>query len=96
MDTANIKVQNIKCGGCGTRITSKLTELEGISNVILDIESQQVSIDYLDQKSIDNAINLLANMGYPLADDQNLLSDKAKSYVSCMIGRVQNLKENLN
>ena len=80
-------VDNIKCGGCSNRIEQKVAELEGVSNVAIDIDSGSVSFDSSSKDLITKVESLLKSMGYPKAGEGGTL-DSAKSYVSCMIGRV--------
>ena len=42
----SITVQNLKCGGCAKTITSKLSTIENISNLMVDIEGSKVSFNY--------------------------------------------------
>lgn len=81
---STINVVNIKCGGCATGITDKLSK-NGFSNIEVSPEEQIVNFDG------DEALaeKLLTKMGYPKVGTKeatNLLK-KAKSYISCMIGK---------
>jgi len=84
-------IQNLKCGGCATQIISKLSKLDGVSNVIVDEQSSTVSFDNMDTDDLQDVIRTLNELGYPLIDAENSLKQKAKSYASCMVGR---MKEN--
>ena len=81
-----LKVVNIKCGGCEQMIISSLAK-EGLANVKVDIANQTVSFD----GDVEKAKNILAKLGYPEAGSKEAKSllKKAKSYTSCMIGRVK-------
>ena len=81
-------IQNLKCEGCAHRVVTKLYTLEGISNVVVDVEGERVEFNYLDEKNPLEVLQVLDLMGYPLENESNSLGKKAKSYVSCMIGRV--------
>lgn len=81
-----LKVVNIKCGGCENNIKISL-EKAGLQNVKINIPGQEVLFDG-DSKV---AAKILSSMGYPLAgspEAQSILK-KAKSYASCMIGRIK-------
>jgi copper chaperone len=85
-----IIVENIKCGGCANTITTKLKALDGVNNVAIDIEAGKVTIDG-DDAERDTYAAALAKMGYPeLGSVAGLESAgaKAKSFVSCAIGRM--------
>ena len=89
------EVLNIKCGGCAGTITRKLSEQ--FSGVEVDIEKGIVraEIDSDEQEAL--LQQTLRSLGYPMADDKvgfvegNVL--KAKSFVSCAVGRMDNAKE---
>ena len=40
-----ILIQNLKCGGCANTITTKISTLENISNVIVNVEDSSVSFE---------------------------------------------------
>ncbi len=85
-----ILVDNIKCAGCANSIIAKLTALAGVQSVQVDVASGLVRLD-ADESVLAEARQLLARLGYP---EQGALSGleavgaKAKSFVSCAIGRV--------
>lgn len=87
METSII-VQNLKCGGCASTITSKLTTIEGISNLQVDVEENKVSFNYLNDTDISKMKAKLIQLGYPSVDDPNSLTSKAKSFVSCATGKL--------
>lgn len=81
-----LAVENIKCGGCSKSIQSKLERI--VSAVEVDIEKGEVSFAHDEEAKISEVKSALERMGYP-ALGQSKLSHKAKSYVSCMIGRMK-------
>ena len=83
-----IEIQNLKCGGCAHSIKTKAESVEGISGVIVNEETFEVTFAYESESSIDEVKNQLAKIGYPTVGDDNTMVDKAKSYVSCAIGKV--------
>ncbi|WP_319380195.1 heavy-metal-associated domain-containing protein [Thiomicrorhabdus sp.] len=90
----DLQVENIKCGGCASRITAKLQELEGVEQVEINVEDGIVSVQLTDQTNEalqDEIRDRLKTMGYPLAGSVHGLESagaKAKSFVSCAIGRM--------
>lgn len=88
MKTQVFEVENIKCGGCMNTIRRGLEQLPGVVAARPDNVDGTVSVDFDEQSAAPAAIaQKLADMGYPLAGE-NSLGKKAKSYVSCMIGRM--------
>lgn len=83
----SIEIQNLKCGGCANTITQKLSELEGVSQVHVNEENSIVSIDVVSQDLLVAIQDKLINLGYPPVGQENSIGNKAKSYVSCAIGR---------
>ena len=85
-----IEVENIKCGGCANTIKSKLGKIEGVGNIEVDIEQGRVTLDAPDDSREQLLATLLAN-GYPekgSVEGVKAAKAKAKSFVSCAIGRM--------
>ncbi len=85
-----IEVENIKCGGCAGSIRKGLLALEGVDSVDVNIETGAVEVQADDGLRPD-ITRKLASMGYPETGSvQGLKSAgaKAKSFVSCAVGRM--------
>lgn len=85
-----LEIQNLKCGGCAHTITTKLNDLSQISDVEVDNEKYSVTFTYTTDSKLLEAKALLAKLGYPEVGDKNAITTKAKSFVSCAIGRMNN------
>ena len=85
---ATIKIQNLKCEGCQNTITKKLNELININKVEVNQEESKVSFEYVDDLALLNAKETLKIIGYPEYGEDNSIITKAKSYVSCAIGKM--------
>lgn len=82
------EIQNIRCGGCANTITKALgEEFEG---VVVDVASKTVTVELKDESQIAKGAELLKKLGYPLTDEESGMVDKAKSFVSCAIGKFGN------
>ncbi len=81
-----IEVVNIKCGGCAKSIEDALAK-NGLTKVKVDPSCQMVEFD--GDETVAEAV--LTKMGYPKAgsEEANSLLKKAKSFASCMVGRVK-------
>ncbi len=90
MKTEEIKIANLKCGGCATTIKKELLELKGVSKVSVDNDNDSVTVTYKEAIR-ETIIQKLHNLGYPEATEKNGLLLKLKSYSSCMIGKINNL-----
>jgi copper chaperone len=87
-----IAVENIKCGGCANSIRSKLLEQELARAIDVDIEQGEVQVEG-NPEWRDQVIIALAKMGYPevgSVEGMKAAAAKAKSFVSCAIGRIDN------
>ena len=87
-----IAVENIKCNGCANSIRSKLAEQELVQTIEVDIEQGEVHIEG-NPEWRDQVVLALARMGYPEAgsvEGMKAAAAKAKSFVSCAIGRIDN------
>ncbi|GGZ77718.1 heavy-metal-associated domain-containing protein [Algibacter mikhailovii] len=85
-----LEIQNLKCGGCAHTITTKLNELSEVSDVFVDNENFSVTFTYTTEPVLLEAKNVLVKLGYPEVGDKNAITTKAKSFVSCAIGRINN------
>ena len=85
----SIQVQNLKCGGCAKTIIGKLSEIENISKLVIDVDSSMVSFNYLNLSDIDVVKSKLSALGYPSIEDDNSVFSKAKSFVSCASGKLK-------
>lgn len=87
-----IAVENIKCGGCANSIRSKLLDQDLAQAVDVDIEQGKVHVDG-NPEWRDQVIIALAKMGYPevgSVEGIKAATAKAKSFVSCAVGRIDN------
>lgn len=82
-----IQIQNLKCGGCANTIITKLNLLEGISETAVNVEKDEVSFNYTSEENLAIIYQKLKDLGYPIYEDDNSLGLKAKSYISCAMGR---------
>ena len=83
-----IQVENLKCGGCASTIKKGLISIDGIETVAIAIETSEITIQTNDEEVIASAIKKLSSMGYPQVGDPNSMLKKAKSYVSCAVGKI--------
>jgi len=83
-----LKIQNLKCGGCANTIVTQLSKLDGISEVIVDNDTDEVSFLASSENNMEIVKSKLSHLGYPIVGDANPLPKKAKSFVSCAVGRM--------
>jgi copper chaperone CopZ len=86
METLELFVENIKCGGCMSGIKNALLEFPGVKSVEIDLAEEKITIqgEKLDRKAY---LKKVDGMGYPEKGNNTFLKE-AKSYVSCAIGKV--------
>ena len=84
------EVLNVKCGGCAGTLKSKLKDEFGDVDVDLEVMPRVITVykDDIDEEKLREALKAL---GYPMVDeDMNFIEGvgaKAKSFVSCAIGK---------
>lgn len=83
-----IYIQNLKCGGCANTITKNVTAIENITNVKVNVEESSVTFNYESEANLVVVKNKLQSLVYPEDGEANSISSKAKSYVSCAIGKM--------
>ena len=85
-----IDVENIRCGGCANTIGKNLRKIVGVESVDVDIENGRVTVEAGDD-SRELLVKTLLSSGYPekgSAEGIKAATAKAKSFVSCAIGKV--------
>jgi copper chaperone len=80
-----IQVENLKCGGCKNSIEKALLEIVGVKKVEVSLEKNEVTVEGEFNEQV--VCEKLDHMGYSVVGHNSLLK-KAKSYVSCAIGRM--------
>lgn len=86
-----IDVDNIKCGGCANTICKTLLEVDGVDAAEVDVDAGRVSIQGDEAATRAAVLKALLHRGYPetgSAEGMNALGAKAKSFVSCAVGRI--------
>ena len=89
--TYELSVENIKCSGCANTITSKLNAMDIIDSCEVDVENGVVTV-YGDESNKTEVSQLLLKLGYPetgTAEGLKAAKAKAKSFVSCAVGRIR-------
>lgn len=85
---ATIYVQNLKCGGCANTITKNVSAIENITNIKVNVEESSITFNYDTEAKLAEVKNKLQSLGYPEDGEANSIGSKAKSYVSCAIGKM--------
>lgn len=81
-----LTVNNIKCGGCENTVRNSLSKIDGVENIRVDASTGEVEFEYTDEITVEKVKLKLHSLGYT-ESDPNLI-DTAKSYVSCMRGKI--------
>ena len=87
-----VEVANVRCGGCAATIIKALEE-EGFTEVSVDLtcEPRKVTVETTGEARSAHFKAILRKLGYPLSDEQSGAIEsaglKAKSFVSCAIGK---------
>lgn len=89
MKTEQILISNLKCGGCANTVRKSLSKIEGVARVEVDVEQSLVTVNAEETTERSVLVEKLRENGYPEAGTTNSTLTKAKSYVSCMVGRIQ-------
>ena len=84
--TETILVENIKCGGCMKSIKDALLRMGGVHTVVVDKDQESVIVSGADINR-NSLVDKLGAIGYPEKGNNSLLQ-KARSFVSCAIGKM--------
>lgn len=82
-----VYIENLKCGGCASTITKELSTIDKVTEVAVDVEKSLVTF-ITDDEVVPKVKAKLAKLGYPEVGDKNTVMHKAKSFVSCAVGRI--------
>jgi len=86
-----LQVQNVKCSGCAHTLKEKLQPIFGKVEVDLEKDPREITLK-IEENQRDLLSKTLKEIGYPLADEKlgfvESSSAKAKSFVSCAIGKI--------
>lgn len=82
-----IYIENLKCGGCANTIINGLNAIKDVEAVGVDVEKSLVTLT-TNNANLVLVKEKLAKLGYPEVGDKNTVLHKAKSFVSCAVGRV--------
>jgi copper chaperone len=85
--TTEIQIENLKCGGCAATIKKGILSLDGIEKVNIDVEKSIVLVSSRNE-NLEEIKSKLSKLGYPEVGDKNTMIHKAKSFVSCAVGRL--------
>ena len=92
MQMKTYKVQNVKCGGCANTLTTKLADVFGEIRVNLEVMPREITLD-MEGKDEAKLREALKSLGYPMGDEElGFFEDsglKAKSFVSCAVGKFE-------
>lgn len=83
--TQIFEVENIKCGGCVNSIKTALLKINNVEDVSVDKDTDTISLTGTIERDV--VLKKLNDLGYP-EKGKNTMIKKAKSYVSCAIGRM--------
>ena len=88
------EIENLKCHGCANTISKGISAMEGVSNVVVDLETSSVTIEYDGSSDrVDEFAEKLKTIGYPRVGE-NSTGRVVKSYISCATGRMDSGKNN--
>ena len=63
--TTTLNVENMSCGHCSGMVRRTLEEIEGISNVSVDLEAKKARFNAASPDLVDQAVQLVTEAGYP-------------------------------
>jgi copper chaperone len=84
-----LQIENLKCGGCAATIKKGILTIDGVENVDVNLEESSVSITST-KNNLQEVKIKLSKLGYPEIGDKNTVLHKAKSFVSCAVGKIEN------
>lgn len=90
------EVKNVKCCGCSSTLKKDLLKEFGKVEVNLEVEPRKITLE-MDGKNEESLKLKLRKLGYPLVTDElntfSTVTTTAKSFVSCAIGKIDNISK---
>ncbi|MFD2567366.1 heavy-metal-associated domain-containing protein [Pseudotenacibaculum haliotis] len=86
--TTTVYIENLKCGGCAATIKKGILGIQSVSDVEIDLETSEVKVSH-NEDVVNSIKEKLSKLGYPESGDKNTVLHKAKSFVSCAVGRLE-------
>lgn len=83
-----LNIQNLKCGGCANTIIKNISAIDAINNISVNVAESLVSFEYESVEKLAEVKEKLKSLGYPEDGEANSFGSKAKSYVSCVVGKI--------
>ncbi|MCI5059137.1 MAG: heavy-metal-associated domain-containing protein [Flavobacteriales bacterium] len=83
-----VKIYNLKCGGCANTIIKELSRIKGVTSIEVEEHESIVRLEASSETVMGKVKTRLTELGYPPIEGKNTMGRKAKSYVSCMKGRI--------
>lgn len=87
------EILNVKCSGCANSVKKALRDEFGEVDVNLDVMPRQITLD-IEENQIKSLRANCKSIGYPFIDEDlstiEQVSTKAKSFVSCAVGKMEN------
>jgi len=65
MEKVTYQIPAIHCGHCTHTIKMELEELDGVKNVVADLASKQVEVEFEDPATVEEIIGTLREINYP-------------------------------
>jgi len=73
---------------CPYNLQKNLQTLEDVSRLEVDVENERVSYDYNNPSTVSLVEEKLKVLGYPIIGNSNTYFNKAKSFISCATGKL--------
>ena len=83
-----IQIENLKCGSCANTIKKRISKIDGVNSVDVNLDSSEVILDTDNAELLLLVKDKLSKLGYPEVGADNSVLKQAKSFVSCVIGRI--------
>lgn len=83
-----LAIQNLKCGGCAATISKNLATIPTLTNIEIDVIEKKVTFEYESALQLEQVRAKLIALGYPEEGESNTIGAKAKSFVSCAVGKM--------
>ncbi len=68
MEKKTFTVPDIGCAGCVTAVQNEVAEVEGVSSVVAELDSKQVTVEWNNPATWDTIKNKLVEIEYPPAE----------------------------
>ena len=70
-------INSLKCDDCKNKVVAAINEVDGFSNIIIDIATGSLSLDFRSHNAFEGLRLHLSEIGHPITKDPNVIRESS-------------------